>query len=697
MKIIDRLFVRLLTRLTLSRATRQGDLAADLAAAHGADLANTLADIDRLRRQLDIRIERVRAFVDDYSAEVKNLAQAEHMAMSLEAAADEWMEIQHDGANALVDYRDHDIADLKRQLEEASKTISLLRDNNAKQFNSGAAIAEELERFHAWALKLSGLQEKGNPSHATVREQVSKNFELLVATLNETVPKLAAKEAEIVRWRTGSEKLQGQMVEIADNLRGSEAENKNLRGLLSKAERIRDRLKAQARDFGADETQQTISTWAADTFGPCTLERAALRAVEEMVEFIEILQLQGLEFLSMAKVKKSSILHDFELYQKPQLMKEAADIVVCLYRVADLLGQDLHKEIDRVMQINRGRQWVRDGKGCGYHVKSPVVAGSYTEDVVVRDGEVVACRGCNGEGCNLCNQIRAYVPLRDTVGRVVRAMVTGGAIERVPDLGFTPRTEVSEVAPAFFDDETETLPASELAELTQREAALRMGVARLLGYECELSLTGVRKMVVDLDAYTDARKGWISFDIPNKANTKETVWGSVMSIMMVQGLEQSLVSAREEVGRWVRKFNNLGEELGFSKPMPHEDVFKRVKQLVDVERWEGLLRDSLERVLRVMFGAEVAARAIRDIGTDSFEATMQAVREKVEYAKAWCDAGGGSEIATARLKDRAEAMLLREKSVRTELRSIADRIRTGFAGGEHAAADAIERALADLP
>lgn len=182
MKIIDRLFVRLLTRLTLSRATRQGDLAADLAAAHGADLANTLADIDRLRRLLDIRIERVRAFVDDYSTEVKNLAAAEHLAMSLEAAADEWMEIQHDGANALVDYRDHDIVHLKRQLEEASKTISLLRDNNAKQFNSGAAIAEELERFHAWALKLSGLQEKGNPSHATVREQVSKNFEQLTGS-----------------------------------------------------------------------------------------------------------------------------------------------------------------------------------------------------------------------------------------------------------------------------------------------------------------------------------------------------------------------------------------------------------------------------------------------------------------------------------------------------------------------------------
>lgn len=558
MKIIDRLFVRLLTRLTLSRATRQGDLAADLAAAHGADLANTLADIDRLRRLLDIRIERVRAFVDDYSAEVKSLAQAEHMAMSLEAAADEWMEIQHDGADALVDYRDHDIADLKHQLDEASKTISLLRDNNAKQFNSGAAIAEELERFHAWALKLSGLQEKGNPSHATVRERVSKNFEQLTAAHNDLVLKLAAKKV---------------------------------------------------RDFGAYETQQTISTWAADTFGPCTLERAALRAVEEMVEFIEILQLQGLEFLSMAKVKKSSILHDFEPYQKPQLMKEAADIVVCLYRVADLLGQNLHKEIDRVMQINRGRQWVRDGKGCGYHVKT-----------VPAD---LFCEACQREGlrdpkCPTCNKLQAdrathnsgaalyqYGDVARALGKSTQEMVdavaeaTTGSFENARQVaGFAAQTpytqqEVTESltsraeSPAFFDDETKTLPASELARLKQR--------------------------------------------------------------------------------------------------------------LENAERWESLLRDSLERVLRAMFGAEVAERAISDIGTDSFEGTMQAVREKVEYAKAWCDEGGGSEIATARLKDRAEAMLLREKSVRAELRSIADRIRTGFAGGEHAAADAIERVLADLP
>lgn len=555
MKIIDRLFVRLLTRLTLSRATRQGDLAADLAAAHGADLANTLADIDRLRRLLDIRIERVRAFVDDYSTEVKNLAAAEHLAMSLEAAADEWMEIQHDGANALVDYRDHDIVHLKRQLEEASKTISLLRDNNAKQFNSGAAIAEELERFHAWALKLSGLQEKGNPSHATVREQVSKNFEQLTAAHNELVLKLAKRTEEIERWRAGSEKLQGQMVEIDDKLRGSEAENKNLRGLLSKADRIRDRLQAQARDFGAGETQQTICKWAFETFGECTPERAAGRLVEEMMELLEELGLRGLVVETGDHWREASRIP----HERQPLIKELADVVICGYRVADLCGYDLHREIDCVMQINRGRQWVRDGKGCGYHVTASVAE--------VQIGGVVEIPPTNFAAGNYFE-------------------IEPGTVAEY-GLEFLTRTAPSEVAPTFFDDETETLPASELATLKQR--------------------------------------------------------------------------------------------------------------LENAERWEGLLRDSLERVLRAMFGAEVAARAISDIGTDSFEATMQAVREKVEYAKAWCDEGGGSEIATARLKDRTEAMLLREKSARAELRSIADRIRTGFAGGEHAAADAIERALADLP
>lgn len=574
MKIIDRLFVRLLTRLTLSRATRQGDLAADLAAAHGTDLANTLADIDRLRRLLDIRIERVRAFVDDYSVEVNSLAQAEHMAMSLEAAADEWMEIQHDGANALVDYRDHDIADLKRQLTEANKSIGLLHDNNTKYANSMAANAEELERFHVWALKLSGLQEKGNPSHATVREQVSKNFEQLTAAHNELVLKLAKKTEEIEQWRAGSEKLQGQMVEIDDRLRGSEAENKNLRGLLSKAERIRDRLQAQARDFGADETQQTICKCAFETFGECTPERAAGRLVEEMMELLEELGLRGLVVETGDHWREASRIP----YERQPLIKELADVVICGYRVADLCGYDLHREIDRVMQINRGRQWVRDGKGCGYHVKPlSTKLPSLTARVSIGD---IAPPPSNFGG--------DYFEIKPGT-LVMQPGEASGEIGYVVNASDTVplREQTQPGTPAFFDDETETLPASELATLKRR--------------------------------------------------------------------------------------------------------------LDNAERWESLLRDSLERVLRAMFGAEVAARAIGDIGTDSFEGTMQAVREKVEYAKAWCDEGGGSEIATARLKDRAEAMLLREKSVRAELRSIADRIRTGFAGGAHAAADAIERALADLP
>lgn len=50
-------------------------------------------------------------------------------------------------------------------------------------------------KLHAWALKLSGLQEKGNPSHATVREQVSKNFEQLTAAHNELVLKTPREPA----------------------------------------------------------------------------------------------------------------------------------------------------------------------------------------------------------------------------------------------------------------------------------------------------------------------------------------------------------------------------------------------------------------------------------------------------------------------------------------------------------------------
>jgi NTP pyrophosphatase (non-canonical NTP hydrolase) len=50
-----------------------------------------------------------------------------------------------------------------------------------------------------------------------------------------------------------------------------------------------------------------------------------------------------------------------------KLAEELADVLICLYRVAEKLGVDIHAEVDRKMATNRRRKWKLDGSGCGYH------------------------------------------------------------------------------------------------------------------------------------------------------------------------------------------------------------------------------------------------------------------------------------------------------------------------------------------
>jgi NTP pyrophosphatase (non-canonical NTP hydrolase) len=98
------------------------------------------------------------------------------------------------------------------------------------------------------------------------------------------------------------------------------------------------------------ETQQSISQWANDTFGPLTTNvRAAVRANEEMAELLRELAMDD---------------------TSPKAAAEIADVFIVLYRLADRMGVDVQAEIDRKMAINRDRQWVRDGSGHAYHVKA---------------------------------------------------------------------------------------------------------------------------------------------------------------------------------------------------------------------------------------------------------------------------------------------------------------------------------------
>lgn len=102
------------------------------------------------------------------------------------------------------------------------------------------------------------------------------------------------------------------------------------------------------------ETQQSITAWADETFGHCTVSRAIERAIEEMDE-LKALDKQWTSATYAA-----------------DLQKECADVVITLYRVASCMGFDLHAAIDAKMEVNRHRRWKVKMDGTGYHIRDEV-------------------------------------------------------------------------------------------------------------------------------------------------------------------------------------------------------------------------------------------------------------------------------------------------------------------------------------
>ncbi len=102
-----------------------------------------------------------------------------------------------------------------------------------------------------------------------------------------------------------------------------------------------DEIKSQLQG----ETVQSVTEWADTTFGPATLERQVMRALEEIGELQQALR--------AGDVQKIAI--------------EAADACICLYRV---IGTINPKAIDEKMAINRARKWNVGPDGCAYHVKA---------------------------------------------------------------------------------------------------------------------------------------------------------------------------------------------------------------------------------------------------------------------------------------------------------------------------------------
>ncbi len=101
----------------------------------------------------------------------------------------------------------------------------------------------------------------------------------------------------------------------------------------------------------AHETQQSITQWAAETFGPCSAARAVARMVEEMEELKAV---DATAWPTATYVKK--------------LKDECADVLITMYRAASLLQFDVQQAVDDKMAINRAREWTLRDDGTGYHI-----------------------------------------------------------------------------------------------------------------------------------------------------------------------------------------------------------------------------------------------------------------------------------------------------------------------------------------
>lgn len=170
-----------------------------------------------------------------------------------------------------------------------------------------------------------------------------------------------------------------------------------------------------------NETQQSISAWADETFGEAGSDaRVAARANEELSELLRLVTTDDFAAADVADecadvcivlyrlaerhhirmvfpsthfskaaraatAPRMPILHDFVALANAsmstlliQLLVEEdggviADCLECIagmmYEASWSVRHDLRDAIDAKMAVNRAREWKRDGSGHGYHVR----------------------------------------------------------------------------------------------------------------------------------------------------------------------------------------------------------------------------------------------------------------------------------------------------------------------------------------
>ena len=124
-----------------------------------------------------------------------------------------------------------------------------------------------------------------------------------------------------------------------------------------------------------NETQETITQWSEETFGPTHPYQIAKRMAKEVKELLDLFVRIGHKWDGEKQVPIPVDEIDPELIQ--QLHMECADIEVMLRQVSELLHLELQDGVNFKMSINRGRRWAFDeGKQETRHVSEFTEEGS---------------------------------------------------------------------------------------------------------------------------------------------------------------------------------------------------------------------------------------------------------------------------------------------------------------------------------
>lgn len=117
-----------------------------------------------------------------------------------------------------------------------------------------------------------------------------------------------------------------------------------------------------------NETQQSISRWAEDTFGPQHPAEVAARMNVEVAELVS-----GLAGVASVPVER------MDPERVRALQDECADVYIMLAQVAELLNVDLQTAVNVKMGVNRNRIWGRSPSGKMQHVETFLDPGSGLE------------------------------------------------------------------------------------------------------------------------------------------------------------------------------------------------------------------------------------------------------------------------------------------------------------------------------